>query len=860
MKYNTQQLLNSAILETLEGRQMMSASPLGTATLHNGVLAVNGNTNQDTRVLIDLANNSQQLTVDISGARSSFAVSDVKQFTITTGNGADYVYINPAIDIPENISTGNGNDTVRGGGGNVTIIAGNGNDDLEGKGQNNSITAGSGNSYISGDKANNTLVAGNGNDTLVGAGQTDKLTVGNGNDVITVGDDRDTITVGTGHDTVTGGLRNTYLYTKGSTTGSLSSGSSTTTGTSGTTTGTSSTKTGTTSGSTSGSTSTGSSGSSSSSTGTTTTTTKSSSGTTTTGSSTSTGTTTTPTEPSTPPVTPVAPVTPVVPTLPVTSSTGSSSSVKPVAVITQLPGPRFTGLVVNVDALSSTLNSGTPITSNYQWNFGDPNTPYNEMTGYNAAHVYDTAGTYTITLTVTNSDGGVSTTTQKVTIAAAQRTQIYVDPTGGSDSNSGSENAPLQSLAAAFARIGNNTSILLRAGQTFYTNESMHVNGTNILIGSYGSGANPVIMRTLGNGLSTIASYSDVNGLTIQDITVNSPYSASTVAAANKIGLGGFFLGGSNICVRDCTFENVDDAINENGNPVGVLIQGNTAPLAIGLRGYMVWGQGSEQVIIGNYAANTTKEHIVRLVGLDMVNVQQNNFTNHDGKGCIEMHEGQYGWIVDNTVDGGDIRVGPLGLWGESASSQTDWVKIEDNQLTDTFIYVQSGTHHAMIDNNVIIRNGVQAIAISGVDSQGRTSMDITIENNTAIDTGSTGNFLDLGGYASGIVLKDNLWIAPKLVVGSYGTAPVYVDDSNLGCFTQISGNIWPSPITLGTYANGGINFVGTAMASSGYLTPAQWNAQSNVGNDEFENVSLNGSYQITADSLAVGAALKIAA
>jgi hypothetical protein len=823
MKNNTRQLLNNAILETLEVRQMMSAAPLGIASLHSGVLTVGGNTNQNTRVQIDLADNSRELTVDISGQRSQFAVSDVKQLNITTGSGADYIYINPAIDIPENINSGNGNDTVRGGGGNVTIVAGNGNDNLLGKGQNNNITAGSGNNYISGDKANNTLVAGNGNDTIIGAGQTDKITVGNGNDVVTVGNDHDTITAGSGHDTVTGGLKNTYLYTKSTSSGTSTGTGKTSTGSTGGST------TGSTGGSTTGTTTTGSSGSSTGSNGTSKT--GGSTGSATGGA----GTTT-------------------------TNSTGSNPNIKPVAVITQLAGPRFTGLVVNVDALSSTLNSGSPITSNYQWNFGDPNAPYNQITGYNAAHVYDAPGTYTISLTVTNSEGGVSTTTQKVTIAAAQRTQIYVDPQHGSDSNNGSQNDPLQSLAAAFAKLGNNTAILLRAGQTFYTNESNHVNFTNVLIGSYGSGANPVIMRTLGNGLSTIGSFSDTNGLTIQDITVNSPYTATTTAAANKIGLCGFFLGGQNICVRDCTFENVDDAINENGNPVGVLIQSNSAPLAIGLRGYMVWGQGSEQVIIGNYAANTTKEHIVRLVGLDMVNVQQNNFTNHDGKGCIEMHEGQYGWIVDNTVDGGDIRVGPLGLWGESASSQTDYVKIEDNQLTDTFIYVQSGTHHAMIDNNVIIRNGVQAIAVSGVDGQGRTSMDITIENNTAIDTGSTGNFLDLGGYASGIVLKDNLWVAPKLVVGSYGSAPVYVDDTNLGCFTQISGNVWPSPITMGTYANGGINFVGTSMQSSGYLTAAQWNSLSNVGTDEFENVTLNGSYQITADSLVVGAGLKMAA
>jgi hypothetical protein len=224
------------------------------------------------------------------------------------------------------------------------------------------------------------------------------------------------------------------------------------------------------------------------------------------------------------------------------------------------------------------------------------------------------------------------------------------------------------------------------------------------------------------------------------------------------------------------------------------------------------------------------------------------------------MHEGTYGWIVDNSVTGGDIRCGPLGLWGEAASSQTDWVKIEDNQLTDTFIYVQHGTHHAMIDNNVITRSGVQAIALSGVDGQGRTSIDITIENNTAINTGTTGNFIDVGGWVSGIVLKNNVWIAPKLVVGSYGSAPVYVANNNLSCFTQINGNVWPSPITNGTYANGGINFVGTSMTSSGYLSPTQWNSQGNVGTDLFENLNLNGSYQAKTATLIAGSSLKMAA
>jgi PKD repeat protein len=507
-------------------------------------------------------------------------------------------------------------------------------------------------------------------------------------------------------------------------------------------------------------------------------------------------------------------------------------------------------MVVNVDALSSTLSVGTPITSNYAWDFGDPGSTDDQMTGFNAAHVYDQAGTYTIKLTVTDSNGKSATVAQQVTIAASARNQIFVDPSDGSDSNSGSENSPLKSLAAAFNKLNNNTEILLCAGQTFSINESMHINYSNVLIGRYGTGANPIISRSSGNGVSCIASYASTNGLTIQDITFTSPY-YSTASNAPKIGVSGIYLGGQNCTVRDCSFLNLDDGINENGNPVGVLIQGNSAPQTVGLRGYMVWGQGAEQVIIDNYAAGTTQEHIVRLVGVNEVTVEGNNFTNHDGKGCIEMHKGSYAWIQGNTVTGGDIRLGPLGLWGESPSSSTDSCVIEDNQLTDTFIYLQAGTHNAMISNNIINNTAGQAIEVAGPDSQGRTSENITIINNTATDSGTQGNFIAVWGYVDGIVMQKNLWIAPQEKISLYGTSPVLVNGNYMSSFTLISDNVWGEPAAGVT---GGINY------ANGYLTAAQWDALPNVKGDVFESLPLDGSYQMTIDSLLVGASIRAAA
>ena len=532
-----------------------------------------------------------------------------------------------------------------------------------------------------------------------------------------------------------------------------------------------------------------------------------------------------------------------------------------------LNGPRQTGIVVSVNGLTSGLGSGEVSSTNYAWNFGDASGQNNQITGYNSAHVYDQPGTYQITLTVTNNLGLVSTVAQTVTIAASTRSQLYVDSTSGSDTNAGSITSPLKSLGAAFAKLGNNSEVLLKAGETFNTTSCLNLNLQNVLIGSYGAGANPTIVHIKGTDVPTICSAGNTNGLTIQNITFDSQLAVSADAQAPKTGISGVYLGGQNLTVRNCTFLNVDDAINENGNPTGVLVQNNSAPLVNGLRGYFVWGQGIQSVVVGNFVANSTREHVMRMVDLSEVAIVDNNFTNLNrtsedsydvSKGCIEVQWAQYAWIKGNTVTGGDIRLGPLGLWGESTSSSTDNCVIEDNNLTGTQIFLQAGAHDAMIANNVISNNGGQAIFVTGSDSEGRTTQDITIENNTATDTATAGNFIEVTAGASGIVMKNNLWVAPNIRVGSYGTAPVYA--ASMTAFSDISGNIWPAPNTAGTFAGGGINFVGAEMITANFESPTQWNSLSPVHGDLFESVTLNNSYRITVGSDTAGSSLPMAA
>ena len=82
----------------------------------------------------------------------------------------------------------------------------------------------------------------------------------------------------------------------------------------------------------------------------------------------------------------------------------------------ELPTAAFTstssGLTATMDASGSTDPDG--VVTSYLWSFGDDQTG----TGPTPSHTYATAGTYDVTLTVTDDDGGTASVTQQVTVTA----------------------------------------------------------------------------------------------------------------------------------------------------------------------------------------------------------------------------------------------------------------------------------------------------------------------------------------------------------------------------------------------------------------------------------------------------------
>ena len=296
-----------------------------------------------------------------------------------------------------------------------------------------------------------------------------------------------------------------------------------------------------------------------------------------------------------------------------TTSTGNGKGPSPVIQI--VSSVSTAGIAVVVNGLSSTLGDGSVIDANYQWNFGDSGGEYNSLAGFNASHIYTTAGTYKISLTITNDLNQTSTASTNVVISGDSRTAIYVDSVHGSDSNSGlTASAPLKTAAAADAKVTNNTEVFFARGETFDLSQAFKLDAKDILVGAYGSGAQPIISYTaptVGAVIFTTNS-SAANGVTIQDLTFTTLGGTDPTVANQPMGV---MAGGYDTAVLRCTFDYVEYDVNASGAPVGLTVFDNTSPISGGLEGYFVWDQGTDTSVIGNTVNGSVHEHVMRTSG-----------------------------------------------------------------------------------------------------------------------------------------------------------------------------------------------------------------------------------------------------
>jgi PKD repeat protein len=515
-------------------------------------------------------------------------------------------------------------------------------------------------------------------------------------------------------------------------------------------------------------------------------------------------------------------------------------------------GHGLTGQAVHVHALASTLHAGTILGAKYEWSFGDPDGRYNTLVGFNAAHVYDRPGVYTITLKLTDAGGRVDVETARVTVARDDRHTIYVDASTGSDRDSGATpDLAVRSAQRAFALAGDGTRVLFRRGQRHTVAAALSLADDNVLVGAYGTGALPVLYRLTGNGTTTIRVESNASDVTVQDVAFDSPEAAPANGPAPKVHASGVRVAGTNVTVRDVDFRNINTGVLVADSARGTLVMDNTASLPIGTRDYLVWGEGADQVYLGNSTPNSTREHNIRTVGVRRLLVARNDLANpgrpgvDDGdiqKGCVDVHRGIYSYVVDNVVRAGVIRVGPRGGDGESPSMKTEWAVVEGNRLAEASIQAYTGSHHVMIRNNLVHRytspSHGGSIALLGTDGLRRSS-DIHVLNNTVIEERTYGQFLKVQPGVSGVTVRNNLFVADRMRIGTNGAAAISAAYTDLRSFTEITGNVWPVAPWSAPWATGGMNYVAPEWGDpDGYRTASEWNAMPQVGTDTFRAMS----------------------
>lgn len=101
---------------------------------------------------------------------------------------------------------------------------------------------------------------------------------------------------------------------------------------------------------------------------------------------------------------------------------GSGQNSDPIAAFTY----SCSGLQCQFDASQSSDQDGTIV--NYQWGLGDSKAG----TGIDYNHSYSTTGSYTVRLTVTDNQGGITATTREVSVLEQLATPVGLSATGGS--------------------------------------------------------------------------------------------------------------------------------------------------------------------------------------------------------------------------------------------------------------------------------------------------------------------------------------------------------------------------------------------------------------------------------------------
>ena len=283
----------------------------------------------------------------------------------------------------------------------------------------------------------------------------------------------------------------------------------------------------------------------------------------------------------------------------------------------------------------------------YKWDFGDgasgnwntDSRSRNKAIGYCAAHVYEFAGTYTVTLTVTKDDNTVVVYTQTITVNAWSGSTRYVSASGN-DSNDGlTTGTPWQTLAKVFANQAANRRFLFNRGDTFTTTTGgFNASSQGELFGAYGTGAKPIFSCSNTSIVQSMI-FTSNSDIRFMDINMIGPGAADPVGA---ISISGTFQSFHILMFRldaslwRVAFGNSDSPVIYTTPSSGIVMADCTVDQPQ-VNGVFIGGQ--KLSIIGNSFTNCATSHLLRMWQTHNGCVSNNYFDNPGAtRFCIKMH------------------------------------------------------------------------------------------------------------------------------------------------------------------------------------------------------------------------------
>lgn len=190
------------------------------------------------------------------------------------------------------------------------------------------------------------------------------------------------------------------------------------------------------------------------------------------------------------------------------------------------------GVVFDASATTSVGVTTRPFHDLYfVWDFGDSGSgnygqghgtlvSRNTAIGPVAAHLYETSGSYTVTLTVYDTAGNVAQTTQGITVNAFSNANTICVQNGGDSSFTtadslfpGCSHVTTSSLSTVMTNLATDKRVLIFGGDVVTGNVALTSSKTNCLLGTYPVNSTKAIIRstaTTGDRIIGIGTCSDV--------------------------------------------------------------------------------------------------------------------------------------------------------------------------------------------------------------------------------------------------------------------------------------------------------------------------------------------------------------